>query len=158
MLLFTETLDEWVHCQRLWVSLEPIFATADIRAQLTAEARLFTIVDNTFKRIMRITVKHPQSLPAVTRPGVLEALQLCNSLLDQIRRSLDDFLDSRRLTFSRFYFLGNDELLVVLSHSRNPRSIQPFLSKCFAAVSEFGYTSCVSPGIDPMRVHDRRFG
>lgn len=141
MALAAETLDTWVQCQQMWVSLEPIFATPDIRAQLFTEARLFAIVDKTFKRVMRTTAKRPDALHATTLPGVLEALQLCNCHLERVRRSLDGFLDSRRLTFSRFYFLSNDELLQVLSHSRNPRAIQPFLSKCFAAVAELGYTS-----------------
>lgn len=32
-------------------------------------------------------------------------------ILDQVVKSLNDYLDSKREVFARFYFLANDELL-----------------------------------------------
>ena len=42
--LFSDTLDEWLECQRQWLYLETIFSAADIQRQLPAEAKAFSQV------------------------------------------------------------------------------------------------------------------
>jgi dynein heavy chain len=43
--LLSDTLDEWVTCQRSWMYLETIFSAEDIQRQLPAEASKFHTVD-----------------------------------------------------------------------------------------------------------------
>ena len=58
---------------------------------------------------------------AATQPGLVEQFQNNNALLDQIQKCLEAYLESKRVIFSRFYFLSNDELLEILAQTRNPQ-------------------------------------
>nr|CAD7588831.1 unnamed protein product [Timema genevievae] len=55
--LFSTTLDVWLSCQQSWLYLESIFSAPDIQRQLPTEAKMFLIVDKSFKEIMRRTAK-----------------------------------------------------------------------------------------------------
>ncbi|XP_070577565.1 LOW QUALITY PROTEIN: dynein axonemal heavy chain 6-like [Ptychodera flava] len=132
--LFSRTLDEWMTCQRNWLYLEQIFLTPDIQRQLPNEAKLFAQVDKSWKDIMRRTEDRPNALRSATAPGVLEILQASNSNLEKIQKCLEDYLETKRLVFPRFYFLSNDELLDILAQSKNPDAVQPHLGKCFGNI------------------------
>ncbi|XP_071788570.1 dynein axonemal heavy chain 6-like isoform X3 [Asterias amurensis] len=140
--LFSETLEEWLNCQRNWLYLESIFSAPDIQRQLPAEAKMFMQVDKSWKEIMRKANRLPLAMRAATQPGLLETFKNNNSLLDQIQKCLEAYLESKRCVFPRFYFLSNDELLEILSQTRNPHAVQPHLRKCFDAIAklEFGST------------------
>ena len=138
--LFASTLDEWLVCQRNWLYLESIFGAPDIQRQLPNEAKMFIEVDKSFKDAMRKTAAFPNALRAACTPGFLELFQKNNKLLEQIQKCLEEYLESKRMVFSRFYFLSNDELLEILSQTRNPQAVQPHMRKCFDAIQklEFG--------------------
>ncbi|MBN3302923.1 DYH6 protein, partial [Amia calva] len=128
---FSHTLEEWMMCQKRWLFLEPIFSAGDIQRQLPAEAKLFSQVDKTWKEIMQKTEENPNALKIATAPGVLEILQASNGHLETIQKCLEDYLEMKRMVFPRFYFLSNEDLLDILSQSKDANSIQLHLAKCF---------------------------
>ncbi|PZC80020.1 hypothetical protein B5X24_HaOG215489 [Helicoverpa armigera] len=138
--LFSKTLEEWHTCQQTWIYLEVIFSAPDIQRQLPNETRLFTIVDKSWKDIMRKLAKVPLAMPAATQPKLYEEFVRNNEMLDQIMKCLEAYLETKRVAFPRFFFLSNDELLEILAQTRNPHAVQPHLRKCFDAIAklEFG--------------------
>ncbi|CEL99773.1 unnamed protein product [Vitrella brassicaformis CCMP3155] len=131
LILFQETLDEWLQVQRNWMYLESIFSAGDIRKQLPSESQKFSAVDSQWKAIMKETNEYGVAFKACTKTGRLELFRQFNETLDEIQKSLEDYLQSKREAFPRFFFLSNDELLEILAQARRPQAVQPHLRKCF---------------------------
>ena len=129
---FSETLDEWLTCQRNWMYLETIFSSPDIVRQLPVSAKTFQAVDKSWKSIMKATFDEPNALKACCQDKTrCDVFKSHNNNLDQIQKDLEDYLETKRSAFPRFYFLSNDELLEILSQAKEPRAVQPHLRKCF---------------------------
>ena len=56
-------------------------------------------------------------------PNMLDTLNEMNVKLEEIQKSLDMYLETKRQIFPRFYFLSNDDLLEILGQSKNPEAV-----------------------------------
>lgn len=72
---------------------------------------------------MTQTYQNPNVVEACTSDNRLEALDGLSERLDATQKSLSNYLDTKRNSFPRFFFISDDELLSVLGSS-DPKSIQ----------------------------------
>jgi dynein heavy chain len=130
----SEVIDDWICLQRNWLYLQPIFDSADINKQLPLEGKRFATVDTFWRSTMANAVKGVQAIKFADDPRLLERLKEGNRLLESVQKGLADYLETKRAGFSRFYFLSNDELLEILSETKDPLRVQPHLRKCFEGI------------------------
>ncbi|XP_044939244.1 dynein axonemal heavy chain 2 isoform X9 [Mustela putorius furo] len=157
---FEKEVDHWERClslilevvemvltvQRQWMYLENIFIGEDIRKQLPNESALFDQVNSSWKSIMDQMSRDSNALQSTHRPGLLDTLTQMNTVLEDIQKSLDMYLETKRHVFPRFYFLSNDDLLEILGQSRNPEAVQPHLKKCFDNIKLLRMQKVGGPG------------
>uniref|UniRef100_W5N7B2 Dynein axonemal heavy chain 2 n=1 Tax=Lepisosteus oculatus TaxID=7918 RepID=W5N7B2_LEPOC len=129
--LILEVIEMILTVQRQWMYLENIFLGEDIRKQLPRESAEFDDINTSWKEIMDRLNKDNNALRGTHHPGLLEKLSEMNSKLEEIQKTLDTYLETKRQIFPRFYFLSNDDLLEILGQSRRPEAVQPHLKKCF---------------------------
>lgn len=129
------TIEQWGKVQSTWLYLLPIFSSKDIVAQMPEEGRWFTQVDNIYKRYMMAVIKQPNVMETAAQPGLLESMKEANTILENVQIGVGKYLERKRLFFPRFFFLSNDEMLEILSETKDPLRVQPHLNKCFEGIN-----------------------
>ena len=132
----SDLLEVWVAVQRNWLYLQPIFDSADINRQLPVEGKKFAMVDKNWRSSLAAAKAHPKAIEFCDNEKLLEKFRDSNVLLEQVQKGLSDYLETKRGVFARFYFLSADELLSILSESKDVKLVQPHLKKCFEAIDK----------------------
>lgn len=131
------TLDMVLHTlnsiQRRWVYLEPIFG----RGALPGEEMRFKRVDEELNDIMVAIAKDPKLFNFADGqmfPNLPDNLRAMLDQLERCQKALTEFLEAKRSSMPRFYFIGDDDLLEILGQAKKPAVIQSHLKKLFQGI------------------------
>jgi dynein heavy chain len=135
-----ETLDEWIATQTLWQYLKPIFASDDINRQIPTIGRQFKEMDQAWSVQVQDLAQSTSVMNLSTVPDLFDKFHNWKVCLEQVVFHLNEYLDMKRAAFPRFYFLSNDELLEILSHTKDPMAVQLHLPKCFDGIARLHFS------------------
>ncbi|KAF5224191.1 hypothetical protein ECC02_002777 [Trypanosoma cruzi] len=116
--------------QRKWTYLEPVFA----RGALPEEQARFKRVDKEFVFIMREVEADPRVMSIGSQTDIVDRLKSILEQIERCQKSLMEFLEAKRESFPRFYFISDEDMLEILGHSKNPSVIQTHLKKLFMGI------------------------
>eukprot|EP00163_Fabomonas_tropica_P031151 TRINITY_DN730_c1_g2_i2.p1 TRINITY_DN730_c1_g2~~TRINITY_DN730_c1_g2_i2.p1 ORF type:complete len:4514 (+),score=1634.66 TRINITY_DN730_c1_g2_i2:234-13775(+) len=132
-----QVLGLWLDVQRTWLHLESIFiGSEDIRAQLPEDSKRFDSLDADYKDLMRNMVSTPNVIDATQQKGVYETLERLRENLDMCQKSLEEYLETKRRAFPRFYFVSPNDLLDILSKGAAPVEIMRHMPKLFDNIAK----------------------
>lgn len=88
---------------------------------------------------MKSTYVDRRVIQATDYPDLLKILRTSLQELEGVQKGLNTFLEKKRIFLPRFFFLSNDEILEILSETKDPTRVQPHLKKCFQGVNEIEF-------------------
>jgi len=115
--------------------LEPIFVAQDSNKDLMRESKTFVKEIN--QPFLRILKECTDNFPSIKKKIIgcekklIDDLKKFNHDLDSLQKSIISYLENKRKTFPRFYFVSNDDLIEILSKSKDFENIQQHLPKIF---------------------------
>ncbi|RXM27080.1 Dynein heavy chain 11, axonemal [Acipenser ruthenus] len=130
----------WMGVQRTWAHLQSIFTNSeDIRNQLVQDAKRFEGINLDFQNLMAAVVKTSKVIDVTNQMGFLEKLEVLQQRLSICEKALAEYLETKRLTFPRFYFVSAMDLLEIVSKGTQPKQVTRHLLKLFDNLADLKF-------------------
>eukprot|EP00050_Salpingoeca_kvevrii_P003770 m.233351 g.233351 ORF g.233351 m.233351 type:complete len:4592 (-) comp10879_c0_seq1:411-14186(-) len=135
-----QVIEIWFEVQRTWSHLESIFiGSEDIRAQLPEDSKRFDGIDKDFKEVAHRSAAIPNVVECTNQPGLFDQLEDMQKRLALCEKALQEYLETKRLAFPRFYFVSSADLLDILSNGNQPELVALQLSKLFQMMANLKF-------------------
>jgi dynein heavy chain len=103
--------------QRTWSFLESLFIhSEEVKKELPNESQKFIGIDENVKKLLTDAFQTKKALDFCTKDKVLETLEHLQEELTVCEKALNEFMNSKRLAFPRFFFVSPADLLDILSN------------------------------------------
>ena len=112
--------------------MEGIFTSDDVQRQLSRETTEFKYINKIWQEEILMKIEeNSNALYVATKLNFSEKILNLLKHFEHIQKKMEDYLETKRSIFPRFYFISNEELVEILSLSRQPELIQIHLKKLF---------------------------
>lgn len=121
--------------QRSWSFLENLFIhSEEVKKELPEQSEIFIDIDKEVRNILADGYKHQKALDFSIQKYLLPGLEKVQADLNICQKALNEFMDSKRTAFPRFYFVSPDDLLDILSNGNNPSKVMIHMPKIISAI------------------------
>lgn len=101
---------------------------------MPVEGTYFREVNSLWMNTMDGILAEAGIMDLADKDNIKQLFEEANKKLDKIQKSLNDYLQQKREIFPRFYFMANEDLLMLLAQTKEPRAVQPHMDKCFEGI------------------------
>ncbi|KAJ1566153.1 Dynein heavy chain 2, axonemal [Nowakowskiella sp. JEL0078] len=138
-------LKEWEAMQPLIISVTGFFDTEEVRLQLSSESRKYQTIEYAYRTLMVRTTKIIRlSIICESVPELTTQLSEMRIGLQKVIEDVQGWLDNKRIAFPRLFFVADDELLELVSFSKELSTVNKQIHKYF----HFKELNCVTDPTD----------
>lgn len=124
------------HIQQTWAYLGSLFLLSEeVKIALPNDAKRFVALDTDVRKFLEDAVKIKIVLKFCTTPKLAENMEEIHEQLEICKKSLGDFLATKRSAFPRLYFASENQVLDILTKGSDPKHILSHISKIFPQMS-----------------------
>lgn len=121
--------------QRSWSFLESLFIhSEEVKKELPNESVKFVGIDKDVKGVLTDAYQTQKALDFSIKDYVVPKLEELQKELTVCEKALNEFMDSKRLAFPRFFFVSPADLLDILSNGNQPPKIMCHMPKIISAM------------------------
>ncbi|CDI86634.1 hypothetical protein EPH_0074210 [Eimeria praecox] len=138
--------------QRSWTFLENLFlCSEEVKRELPQEAERFVQIDESMKEVLRKGESNSKIKDFCVLPDIATQIDELQKQLSLCEKALNEFMDSKRKTFPRFFFVSSVDLLDILSHGNDPPAVMVHMPKIFQAIQQFDWRVALPSDKDQSR-------
>ena len=135
----TDIIEKWLKVQTLWTNLVSVFSSGDISKQMPTESKKFKQINAQWLKIMERANEQKNVIACCTNDILKNSLGVLQEGLEFCQKKLENYLESKRNIFPRFYFCSNGDLLKILSVGSDPNAVQDDFEKLFDAINHVSF-------------------
>lgn len=158
-----EILARWTQVQFRKLRLQSIFSYPGMETRLNQETLLYLEATRILLDVNNRFTANSSFREIEKSSDLLQILNESNEKLERISKSVKDYLDVKRLSFARLFFLDDSEIQKVLFESTDTVKRNTFVQKCFAGIRclKFNKFNCIRGIIgnygELLRLNDNNF-
>lgn len=134
-----DTIEKWLKVQNLWTNLVSVFTSGDISKQMPTMSKKFKGIDKQWLKIMERAAEQKNVIGCCTNDILKNSLGGLQEGLEVCQKALEDYLETKRNVFPRFYFCSNELLLKILSVGSDPNAVQDDFENLFDAINRVSF-------------------
>jgi dynein heavy chain len=126
-----KNLETWIDAQRYWINLDIIFNSnlfADIFGSATKK---FINCRLQYQRIMWSSYKNPKALYNLMIETRMQVFREMTQHFQVLQKKVHEFLEAKRLVFSRFFFLNDSQFLEFLTLANTSQDFSTYINTLF---------------------------
>ncbi|MEW5300897.1 MAG: hypothetical protein WDW36_003791 [Sanguina aurantia] len=127
-------VDSWIEVQNKWGRIAPLFGGQLLMRQLPLEGKRFTEITAEWKDMLGMVRSHCRVGELARHSSLAARLNAIGLKLEVVNKGVAEFLEVKRSSFPRFYFLSSHEMVDMLIGSQDTAAMEPYLQKCFPGI------------------------
>ncbi|GAW80997.1 dynein heavy chain [Plasmodium gonderi] len=125
--------------EKLWTYLQNMYIySEEVKKELPLYSKFFlTINDEYLEMLKHINTNNSKVIEFSNEEGIIEKLEELKVKLCKSEKPLNEYLDSKRKSFPRFFFISSTDLIDILSNGNSFKLVNTHVQKIFLSIRRF---------------------